>query len=203
MLRLSPAAVGQRPGDWRRRGSPRAAGCGPDAAACAPPWPRSGGRLRKGHLEDAAHLFERVGVAVFQVVVPQLDDLAFAVGEGFQHLLNLVFEHFLGGGVDRRFGALVLDEVAEVAVLALADGAVEADRVLGDLHDPARFLDRDLRFLGHLLNRGLAAELLQQPLGDAAQFRASSRSCAPGCGCSAGLIGGAARVIAWRIHQVA
>ena len=29
-----------------RRGSPRVAGCAPDAAACGPPWLRSGGRVR-------------------------------------------------------------------------------------------------------------------------------------------------------------
>src|SRR5262249_25967495 len=80
-----------------------------------------------GDLEDPADLLERVGVAVAQAV-PQLDDLALAVGQGLEHLVGLLLEHLLGGGVDRALGGLVLDEVAEVAVLALADRAVEADR---------------------------------------------------------------------------
>src|SRR3954452_14822174 len=72
------------------------------------------------HLEDPAHLLQRVGVAVPQAV-PQLDDLALAVRQRLEHLLDLVLEHLLRGGADRRLGAVVLDEVAEVAVLALAD----------------------------------------------------------------------------------
>src|SRR5262249_59779984 len=42
-----------------------------------------------GHLEDAAHFFQRVRVAVAQAV-PQFNDLALAVRQGFQHLVNLV-----------------------------------------------------------------------------------------------------------------
>ena len=75
-------------------------------------------------LEDPAHLFERIGVAVTESVT-ELDDLAFAVSEGLQDLVDLFLEHFLGGRVDRALGGLVLDKVAEVAVFAFADGAVE------------------------------------------------------------------------------
>ena len=56
---------------------------------------------------------------------------ALAVGQGLEHLVDLLLEHLLGRGVDRALGGLVLDEVAEVAVLALADRAVERDRVRG------------------------------------------------------------------------
>src|SRR5262249_48491034 len=94
------------------------------------------------HLEDAAHLFQRVGVAVAEPVT-HLDDLAFAVGRRLEHLLDLVLEHLLRRGADRRLGPVVLDEVAEVAVLALADGPVQADRVAADLHHPPRLLDAD------------------------------------------------------------
>jgi hypothetical protein len=47
-----------------------------------------------GDLEDAADLFERVGVAVADAVA-QLDDLALAVGQRLEHLLDLVLEHLL------------------------------------------------------------------------------------------------------------
>jgi hypothetical protein len=66
--------------------------------------------------------------------------------------------------------SLVLDEVAEVRVLALADRAVERDRVTRDLHHAPRLLDRHLRLDGDLLDRGLAAELLEQRLLDVAQL---------------------------------
>src|ERR1022692_4448459 len=84
-----------------------------------------------GHLEDSAHLFERVGVTVAQAVA-QLDDLALAVGQRLEDVFDLVLEHFLRGSVDRRLGAFVLDEVAEVAVLAFADRPIEADGMLAD-----------------------------------------------------------------------
>src|SRR5690606_26558226 len=84
-----------------------------------------------GDLEDPAHLLQGVGVAVAQTVA-ELDDLALAVGEGLQDLVDLVLEHLLGGGVDRALDGLVLDEVAEVAVLALADGPIQRDRVPAD-----------------------------------------------------------------------
>src|SRR6266852_3552934 len=81
-----------------------------------------------GHLKNSAHLFKGVSVAVAQAV-PKLDDLALAIGQGLEHLIDLVFEHFLGGGADGGLGPVVLDEVAEIAVLALAHGPIEADRM--------------------------------------------------------------------------
>ena len=43
--RLGPPGVDYRVSRYSR-GNPRAAGFGPDAAACGRPWPRSGGRVR-------------------------------------------------------------------------------------------------------------------------------------------------------------
>src|SRR5205085_7111262 len=108
------------------------------------------------HLEDPAHLLQRVGVAVAQAVA-QLDDLALAVGQRLEHLLDLVLEHLLRRRLHRRLDAVVLDEVAEVAVLALAHRAVQADRVPADLQHPPRLLDRDARLLGRLLDGRLPA----------------------------------------------
>src|SRR5206468_9961753 len=70
----------------------------------------------------------------------------------------------------RALGGLVLDEVAEVAVLALADGPVEADRVAADLHHPPGLFDRDVGRPGGLLDGGLAALLLEQLLRDVAEL---------------------------------
>src|SRR5262249_50439726 len=80
-----------------------------------------------GHPEDAAHFLQRIGVAVAEAVA-ELDDLALAVGQRLQDVIDLVLEHLLRRGANRRLGGIVLDEVAEVAVLALADRPIEADR---------------------------------------------------------------------------
>src|SRR5437660_2439494 len=98
------------------------------------------------HLEDAADFLERVGVAVAQAIA-ELDDLALAVGQRLEHLLDLVLEHLLRRGADRRLRPVVLDEVAEVAVLALADRPIQADRVPADLEDAPRLLDADAGLL--------------------------------------------------------
>src|SRR5262249_37073424 len=121
------------------------------------------------HLEDAADLLEGVGVAVAEAVA-ELYDLALAVGQGLQDLVDLLLEHLLGGGVDRALGRLVLDEVAEVAVLALADGPVQRDGMAGDLHHPPGLLDGDVGRTRRLLDRRLAALLLEQLLRDVAEL---------------------------------
>src|SRR5262245_61903413 len=112
------------------------------------------------HLEDPADLFEGVRVAVAEAVA-QLDDLALAVGQRLQYALDLVLEHFVPGSADRRLDAVVLDEVAEVAVLALADRPVQADRVPADLQDALGLFERVAGGLGGFLDRRLAAHLLQ------------------------------------------
>ena len=53
--------------------------------------------------EDTSHLLERVGITVSDAVT-QLDNLAFAVGEGLEHLLDSAAEHLLGGGVGGAAG---------------------------------------------------------------------------------------------------
>jgi len=113
--------------------------------------------------------FERVRVPVAQPV-PQLDDLALAVRQRLQDVLDLVLEHLVGRRVHRGLDRVVLDEVAEVAVLALPDRAVEADRVPADLQNPLGFFDTGFGGRGHLLDRWLPAELLDQLLGHVPQL---------------------------------
>src|SRR5689334_11777991 len=85
-------------------------------------------------LKDPAHFFQRVCVTVAQAV-PQLDDLALAIGQCFEDLLDLVLEHFLSRGTDGGFGPVVLDEVAEIAVFTFAHGPIETDRMAANLED--------------------------------------------------------------------
>src|SRR6476619_735618 len=46
----------------------------------------------------------------------------------------------LDRGIDRQDDILILDEVAEMAILLVADGRLEGDRLLGDLEDLADLL---------------------------------------------------------------
>src|SRR5262249_5879505 len=150
--------------------------------------------------EDAAHLFQRICVAVAEAVA-QLDDLPLAIGQRLQHLLDFVLEHLLGSGANGRFDGVVFDEVAEVAVLALAHRPIQGDGVPADFQHPASLLDADASRLGGFLNGRLAAiswssffETLRSLLIVSIMWtgmrivRAWSAM---------------ARVIAWRIHQVA
>ena len=63
---------------------------------------------------------------------------------------------------ERRFGLLVLDEVAELGVLLLADRLLERDRMLRHAQDLADILGRHLELLGDLLREGLASEPLDE-----------------------------------------
>lgn len=121
-----------------------------------------------GDLEDASDFFEGVGVAVADAVA-EFDDFAFAVGEGFEHLFDAVFEHFLGGGIGGSAGGFVFDEVSEVAVFAFADGAIEADGVLADFHDSADLGDGEAGLFGEFFEGGFDAGALGDVFLDIAQ----------------------------------
>src|SRR5687768_11305618 len=82
-------------------------------------------------LEDAADFFERVGVTIAQPVT-KANDLALAIGQRLEQALDLVLENAVVRGANRILAALVLNELAEAAVFAVADRAVEADRVTTD-----------------------------------------------------------------------
>src|SRR5512143_3116701 len=111
------------------------------------------------HLELLADLLERVLVAVAQAEA-HLEDPALALRERLEGLLDLLLEVDVDDRVGRRGDELVLDEVAEVAVLLLADRRLERDGLLGDLDDLADLADRHVHLLGDLLARRLAADLL-------------------------------------------
>ena len=51
-----------------------------------------------GHFEDAAHFFERVGVAVPHAV-PKLEDFALSVGKGLEDFGNALTQHLAGRGI--------------------------------------------------------------------------------------------------------
>jgi hypothetical protein len=96
---------------------------------------------------------------------------------------------------------LVLDEVAQVAVLLLADGCLERDRLLGDLEDLAHLVHRHFH-LGRDLFRGwLASQLLHELAGGPDEL-VDRLDHVHGDADGAGLVGDGA-VMACRIHHVA
>src|SRR5690349_13697127 len=86
----------------------------------------------------------------------ETEDLLLARRQRGEHLARLVAQVEAQDGVGRRQDGLVLDEVAEVRVLLLADRRLERDRLLRDLHDPPHLLDREIHADRDLLRRGLA-----------------------------------------------
>src|SRR5687768_17992661 len=112
-------------------------------------------------IELAADLFERPRAAVLQTEA-QLQHATLATGEALEHALDLLLQQLVRRRVRWRECLVVGDEVAEVAVLFLADRRLERDRLLGDLHDLADLVRSDEHPLRDLLGGRLAAELLEQ-----------------------------------------
>jgi hypothetical protein len=82
-----------------------------------------------GHVELLADLLERPRPAVLEAE-PELEDPPLAPRERVEDRLDLLLEQLVRGGLGRRERAPVLDEVAEVGVLLLADRRLERDRLL-------------------------------------------------------------------------
>ena len=89
------------------------------------------------------NLLERAGMTVLKSKA-KLDDLALAIRETIQHLVELLAQHGVTGrlrGSDRHG---VLDEVPELGVLLLSDGGLERDRLLANLLDLAHAIGGEL-----------------------------------------------------------
>jgi hypothetical protein len=122
-----------------------------------------------GDVELAADFLEGAGIAVAKAEA-EFEDAAFAGGKAGEDVAELVFEEAEAGDLGRAFGALVFDEVAEAGVVAVADGGLEGDGLLGHLEDGADAFDGELEFVGEFVGGGFAAEVLDEAFLDAHQF---------------------------------
>src|SRR5207248_1782353 len=113
------------------------------------------------HLEVLSHFLEGV-IGLLPDAEAHAEHLLLARRERRQHLPRLLREVHVDHRVGGRGDGLVLDEVAEVAVLLLADGSLQRDGLLGDLQDLAHLVERELHLLRNFLRSGLAADLLHQ-----------------------------------------
>src|SRR2546422_11632522 len=73
--------------------------------------------------------------------------------EGLQRVVDRALQIVADGGVQRRDGLLVLDEVPQVAVFFLADGRLQGDWLFSDLADLADLAQREAHLLGALSRR--------------------------------------------------
>src|SRR5262245_40451740 len=119
--------------------------------------------------EVLADLLEGV-LAALADAEPHLDHLLLARRQRLEDRLGLLAQVQVDHRVRRREDVAVLDEVAKMAVLFLADRRLERDRLLRDLEDLADLRHRDVHPLGDLLGRRLAPQLLDERAGGANQL---------------------------------
>src|ERR1700676_2449034 len=109
-----------------------------------------------GHRELLADLFERV-VGVHADAETHAQDALLARGQRGEDARRRLAQIGLDRRIERQYRVLVLDEIAEVAVLLVADRGFEADRFLGDLQDLAHLFQGHRQLVGELLRGRLAA----------------------------------------------
>ena len=114
-----------------------------------------------GHVELLPDLFQGV-IAAVPDPEAQAQDAFLAGGERLQHFLGLPLQVEPDHRLDGRHRRLVLDEVAQVRILFLADGGLQGDRLLRDLQDLAHLVHRQVDLLGDLFRSRLAPVLLHQ-----------------------------------------
>src|SRR2546426_2915211 len=107
--------------------------------------------------EPLADLFERV-LALFADAEAETEDLLLLRRQRGQRALDLGREVLTQQRIVRRAGRLVLEEIAELAVLA--DRRLQRQRLARRLEDEPHLLGRHARALGQLLGRRLAAHLV-------------------------------------------
>ena len=113
-----------------------------------------------GDRELLADLFERVvGVHADAETHPQHPLLARS--QRGEHAGGAGAKIGVDGRIDGLHGVLVLDEVAQMAVLVVADRRVEADRLLGDLQYFAHLLQRHVQLGRQFLRCRLPTDLVQ------------------------------------------
>ena len=119
--------------------------------------------------ELAPHFLKGARMPILQPEA-QADDLALALCQAVEHLAELLLEHAEAGCIGRDHRRVVLDEIAQLRILFLADGRLQAHRLLRYLLYPAHALGGKAHLLAYLLGGWLAPEVLEQLALDAHQL---------------------------------
>src|SRR6059036_68068 len=114
-----------------------------------------------GDREVLPDFFQRV-LATVGEAEPEPQHLLLERREGVEDLVRLLPEREADDRLDGRDDLLVLDEVAQVAVLLLADRRLQRDGLLRDLQHLAHLVHGDVHLRRDLLRGGLAAEFLDE-----------------------------------------
>ncbi len=122
-----------------------------------------------GDFELASDFLEGAAVAIDEAEA-LFQDGAFAFGEGIEDIFDFVLEENDGRLVGGVFGGFVLDEVSEAGVLAVSDGSLEGDGLLGHLENGADAFDRELNFVRDFFRGGFASVFLNELFLDADEF---------------------------------
>ena len=102
-------------------------------------------------LNSLSHLLQGPWPPVVQAE-PEPQHLLLPFRQCIQHLHQLFLEQGKGGRIlPAQVHLIVLDEIAQMAVLLLTDGRFQGNRLLGDLHDLPHPLHRQLHLLCNLL----------------------------------------------------
>src|SRR5262249_22389950 len=112
------------------------------------------------HRELLADLFQRV-VLVHAQAEAHANYTLLARRERGERARRGLAQVRLDRGVDRQDRVLVLDEIAEVGILLVADRGFQRQRLFHYLEHFANLLERHAELLGKLLGRGLAADLVE------------------------------------------
>ena len=117
------------------------------------------------HIEERAHFFERVAVAVRQPEA-EADDFPLPVGKAVECPPDDRLEGVLVDRLERILLALVADKLAHGPVIALAKRLIERNRMPRHPPDAVGVLDRKSRQLRHLFDVRIATVALdEQPRG--------------------------------------
>src|SRR6266446_6033857 len=112
------------------------------------------------HRELLADLFQRV-VLVHADAEAHAENAFLARCDRSEHAGGGLAQIGLNRGVDRQDRVLVLDEIAEVGIFLVADRGFQRQGLLHYFQNPVHPLERHAEFLGKLLGRGLAADLVE------------------------------------------
>ncbi|CDN41615.1 hypothetical protein BN871_AI_01260 [Paenibacillus sp. P22] len=119
--------------------------------------------------EYLAYFLERPCPAVIEAEA-QAENVLLPLRQRIQHILKLLLQQFVSGGIGRRESFLILDEIPQMRVILFPDRRFQRYRLLGNLHDLADLVRAEIHLGGNFLRRRFASELLQQLARDADQL---------------------------------
>src|SRR5581483_11758343 len=122
-----------------------------------------------GHVELLTNLLESM-VGVHADTEAHAQHFGLALRQRAEYFHRGILEARSGSRIRRRDGVHVLDEIAEMRILVVADRRLHGNRLLRDLEHLADLVFGHVHALGELFRRRLAAHLLQHLPRDAIEL---------------------------------